>query len=157
MSAGASIQDLVRSISLNTSDDAFAPALTPQQWEILGNYMQPFELLAGQALIERGALDQTLFFVESGALSVHVMNKAGQVRMIILNPGAVVGEGAFFSHLPRVATAAATGACRMWRMSAIRFLEMAQRQPGLTLEFTLALGAVIARRMANRSRRVAVT
>ena len=91
MSAGASIQDLVRSISLNTSDDAFAPTLTPQQWEILGNYMQPFELLAGQALIEPGALDQTLFFVESGALSVHVMNKAGQVRMIILNPGAVVG------------------------------------------------------------------
>ena len=45
----------------------------------------------------------------------------------------------------------------MWRMSAIRFLKMAQRQPGLTLEFTLALDAVIARRMANRSRRVAVT
>ena len=45
----------------------------------------------------------------------------------------------------------------MWRTSAVRLLEMAQRQPGLTLEFTLALGAVIARRMVNRSRRVAVT
>ena len=73
MSAGTSIQDVVLSLLLNTSDDAFAPTFTFLQREILRNYMQPFELAAD-----------------------------------------------------------------------------------LTLEFTLALGAVIARRMANRSRRVAV-
>jgi len=157
MSEGSTIQNLVRSVTQNTSDDAFAPSLSPQQWEILGNYMQPFELAAGEPLIDKGALDRTLFFVESGALGVHVMNSAGQVRMIILNPGAVVGEGAFFSRLPRTATVAATAACRMWRMTAIRFLEMTQRQPDLALEFTLALGAVIAKRMANRPKRVAVT
>jgi len=141
----------------NTSYDAFAPALNPQQWELLGSYMQVFDLAAGQGLIDQGAQDRTIFFIESGALSVHVMGSNNQLQLAILNPGSVVGEGAFFSRLPRSANVVATGACRIWRLTPIRFAEMANRQPAVALELTLALGAVIARRMVNKLKRVAVT
>jgi len=141
----------------NTSYDAFAPALNAQQWELLGTYMQAFDLTAGQPLIDQGAQDRTIFFIESGALSVHMMSSSGQLQLAILNPGSVVGEGAFFSRLPRSANVVATGACRIWRLTPIRFAEMANRQPALALEVVMALGAVIAKRMVNKPKRVAVT
>ena len=153
----SSIQDLCRAIAQNTSYYAFAPAFNAQQWEMLASYLQPFDLAAGQVLIDQGANDRTLFFIESGALSVHLIGDKGQMRLAILNPGSVVGEGSFFSRLPRSANVVATGAARVWRLTPIRFSEMSNRQPNLALEMALALGAVIAKRMVNRPKRVAVT
>jgi CRP-like cAMP-binding protein len=153
----ANIQDLCRAIAQNTSYDAFAPALTAQQWETVASYLQPIDLVAGQVLIDQGANDRTLFFIERGALSVHLIGDKGQMQLAILNPGSVVGEGAFFSRLPRSANVIATGAARIWRLTAVRFTELANRQPGLALELTLGLGAVIAKRMTTKPKRVAVT
>ncbi|GAA4342855.1 hypothetical protein GCM10023165_24820 [Variovorax defluvii] len=152
-----SIQELCRAVAQNTSYDAFAPAFNAQQWETLGSYLQAFDLSAGQVLIDQGAHDRTLFFIERGALSVHMLGSQGQMRLAILNPGSVVGEGAFFSRLPRSANVVATGAARVWRLTAIRFAEMSNRQPSLALELSMALGAVIAKRMVNKPKRVAVT
>ncbi|MBU1358673.1 MAG: cyclic nucleotide-binding domain-containing protein [Gammaproteobacteria bacterium] len=153
----SNIHDLSRAVTQNTSYDAFAPAFNAQQWETFAGYLQRFELAAGQVLIDQGANDRTVFFVESGALSVHVIGEKGEMRLAILNPGSVVGEGAFFSRLPRSANVVATGAARVWRLTAIRFAEMSNRQPNLAVDLTMALGAVIARRMVNKPKRVAVT
>jgi CRP/FNR family cyclic AMP-dependent transcriptional regulator len=153
----SSIQDLCRAVAQNTSHDAFVPAFNAQQWETLASYLQPYDLNAGQVLIDQGANDRTLFFIERGALSVHLIGSQGQMRLAILNPGSVVGEGSFFSRLPRSANVVATGAARVWRLTAIRFAELSNRQPALALELTMALGAVIAKRMVNKPKRVAVT
>jgi len=153
----STILDLCRAISQNTSYDAFAPSLTAQQWEMLATYLQPLPLPPGQILIDQGSQDRTVFFIESGTLSVHVIAPSGQMQLAILSAGSVVGEGAFFSRLPRSANVIATGPARIWRLTAPRFAEMANRQPALALEITLALGAVIAKRMVNKPKRVAVT
>lgn len=153
----ASIQELCRAITQNTSYDAFSPALNPTQWEVLAGYLQPVDLAAGQVLIDQGAHDRTVFFIENGALSVHLIGDKGQMQLAILNPGSVVGEGAFFSRAPRSANVVATGPARVWRLSPIRFSELSNRQPNLALELVLALGSVIARRMVNKPKRVAVT
>ena len=153
----STIQDLCRAVSQNTSYDAFAPALTPPQWELLASYLQVSDLAVGQVLIDQNTHDRTLFFIESGALSVHLIGDKGQMQLAILNPGSVVGEGSFFSRLPRSANVVATGPARVWRLTASRFSEMSNRQPGLALELVLALGAVIAKRMVNKPKRVAVT
>ena len=151
------IQELCRAITQNTSYDAFAPVFTAQQWELLTGYLQPIDLAVGQVLIDQGAQDRSVFFIESGALSVHLFGDKGQMQLAILNSGSVVGEGAFFSRLPRSANVVATGASRVWRMTPIRFAEMSNRQPNLALELVMALGAVIAKRMVNKPKRVAVT
>ena len=156
-SSGHAVQALCRAIAQNTSYDAFAPNYGAQQWELVASYLQPYDLTAGQVLIDQGAHDRTLFFIESGALSVHLIAENGQMQLAILNPGSVVGEGSFFSRLPRSANVVSTGTSRVWRLTPIRFAEMANRQPALALELTLALGGVIARRMVNRPKRVAVT
>ncbi len=151
------IQELCRAIAQNTSYDAFAPQFTPAQWELLVGYLQPMDLPPGQVLIDQGAHDRTVFFIESGTLSVHLIGDQGQMQLAILNQGSVVGEGSFFSRLPRSANVVATGPARVWRMTPIRFAEMTNRQPNLALELVMALGAVISKRMVNRPKRVAVT
>ena len=137
--------------------DALRCQFSTQQWEMLASYMQPFALQQGQSLIEQGVADQTLYFIEIGTLSVHYLDEKGRIRMAMVAAGSVVGEGAFFSHQPRSASVQAANACKLWCLTALRFKELANRNSPIALELTLALGAVLAKRMSNRPKRVAVT
>jgi CRP/FNR family cyclic AMP-dependent transcriptional regulator len=152
-----SIQNLSRAIAENNSSDAFALTLNVQQWETLAGYLQPIATGVGDVLIEQGTHDRSVYFLESGAISVHRVSSKEQMKLAVLMPGSAVGEGSFFSREPHSANVVVTGAGRVWRLTAVRFLEMSNRQPNLALEFSLGLGAVIAKRMAHRSKRVAVT
>ncbi|MGJ7502470.1 Crp/Fnr family transcriptional regulator [Variovorax sp. ZT5P49] len=152
-----SIQNLSRAIAENMNIDAFALTFNVQQWETLAGYLQPIDTGVGDVLIEQGTPDRSVFFVESGAISVHRVSSKEQMKLAVLTPGSVVGEGSFFSRQPHSANVVITGAGRVWRLTAIRFAEMSNRQPNMALEIAMALGAVIAKRMAHRSKRVAVT
>lgn len=153
----ADIQSLARAIAHSPAVDALRCQFTASQWETLSGYLQAFVLKGGQVLIEQGAQDRTLYFVESGGLSAHYQDDKGRVRMALVGAGSVVGEGAFFSHQPRSATVQASGPSRLWCLTSMRFLELAHRHSPLALELTIGLGAVMAKRLYNRPRRVAVT
>lgn len=72
-------------------------------------------------------------FIETGSLSVHYEDDAGRVRLAILGAGSAVGEGGFFSHLPRSATVQAVSACKLWRLTPMKFAELSNRQPVIAL------------------------
>jgi CRP/FNR family cyclic AMP-dependent transcriptional regulator len=151
------IHGLAQAIEYCHASDALSCKFSLSQWEVLASYMQPFELQSGKVLIEQGATDRILYFIESGTLSVHYQDEKSRVRMALVGSGSVVGEGAFFSNQPRSATVQASGDCKLWCLAPIRFLELANRHSSLALELTLAMGAVMARRLYIRPRRVAVT
>ncbi|MES2414454.1 MAG: cyclic nucleotide-binding domain-containing protein [Pseudomonadota bacterium] len=151
------IQGLAQAIAHSNASDALRCQFSPQNWDVLASYMQPFALASGQVLIENGSVDRTIYFVESGTLSVHYQDEKARVRMALVGPGTVIGEGAFFSHQARSATVQASGPCKLWCLTAIRFLELANRQSALALELTMAMGGVMAKRLYNRPKRVAVT
>ncbi|MDB5891560.1 MAG: cyclic nucleotide-binding protein [Polaromonas sp.] len=98
----ADLQALSQAIALSHVSDGLRCQCNKSLWE-LGGYLQSLALRNGQVLIERGALDRTIYFVESGTLSVHYEDEKGPVRMALFNAGSVLGEGAFFSHRPRSA------------------------------------------------------
>jgi len=114
-------------------------------------------LRSGQVLIEQGAADRTLYLIESGTLSVHYKDEKSRIRMALVGAGSVLGEGSFFSHQPRTASVQASGECMLWCLTPMRFLELANRHSGLALDLTLAVGAVMARRLYIRPKRVAIT
>lgn len=151
------INGLIQAIAHNHSTDRLNLALTPVQWDIVASYLQPFSLAQGQILIEQGSLDRTLYLLEAGTLSVHYEDEKGRVRLAIVGPGSAVGEGSFFSHLPRTATVQAASVAKVWCMTPLRFTELANRQPVLALEIAMGLGTVLARRLVNKPKRVAVT
>jgi CRP-like cAMP-binding protein len=151
------VQGLIQAINRNEAGDAFQPALTASQWELLGTYLQPFAMSTGQVLIEQNAQDRTVYLIESGTLTVHYEDEKGRLRLAQVGPGSAVGEGAFFSRQPRNATVQAGSACKVWSLTPIRFTELSNRQPGMALEVAMALGSLVSRRLSNRPKRVAVT
>ncbi|WP_198970723.1 Crp/Fnr family transcriptional regulator [Xylophilus sp. ASV27] len=154
--SGALLQGLVDAIALAQGEDVLIDKLSRAQWQTLAPYLQYCHLAQGQTLFAEGSDDRTLYFVEQGTLSVHAQDQAGRLRLAMVGAGSLLGEGAFFSHQPRRATAQAGSACRLWSLSPVRFTELTHRQPEIAIGLLLAAGAVLARRLANRRRRVAV-
>ncbi len=151
------VHALAAAINHSPASDALRCQFSPAQWETLAGYLQSFTVAGGQVVIEQAAQDRSLYFIESGSLSVHYQDDKSRVRMAMVGAGSVVGEGAFFSHQPRCATVQASGPTRLWCLTPMRFLELANRHAPLALELTIALGGVMAKRLYNRAKRVAVT
>jgi len=143
--------------SATASDEGLDNVLSPEQWEALAPYLLPVSLPAGQVLFRQGEPDRTLYLIESGTLSVHSEDEKARLRLAIVGPGSIVGEGGFFSHRPRSATVQAGAPCVLWSLTAMRFAELSNRQPAAALQLAMAAGAVLARRLANRRRRIAAT
>lgn len=148
---------LLSAIAQADADDSMSNPLTPAQWDTVSAYLQPYAVPAGHVLFSQGATDRTLYLVESGSLSVHYQDEKERLRLAIVGPGSVVGEGAFFSMRPRSATVQASAPTRLWTLTALRFTELTNRQPAIALGLAMAAGAVLAKRLGNRRRRVAVT
>jgi CRP/FNR family transcriptional regulator, cyclic AMP receptor protein len=151
------VHGLIHAVNSNQTNDSFKPSLSPLQWELLGSYMQPFALMNGQVLIEQNAQDRTLYIVETGSLTVHYEDGKGRVRLAVVGAGSAVGEGAFFTRLPRNATVQAAAGCKIWCLTPIRFTELSNRHPNVALEVAMALGSLVSRRLVNKPKRVAVT
>lgn len=151
------IQGLAQAINHCTASDALRCQFSLPHWEILAAHLQAFSLTSGQLLIDQGANDRTLYFIEHGNLSVHYEDSKSRVRMALVGAGTVVGEGSFFSHQPRSASVHASNPSRLWSLTSLRFAELASRHAPIALELTLAVGSVMARRLSIRPRRVAVT
>ena len=151
------IHDLALSMRNSHALDALPLNLSEPQWNLLGDHLQPVALKEGQLLIEQGIKDRTVYFVESGSLTVHVDAEKNRARLAVVGAGSILGEGAFFSHLPRSATVSAGNASRLWCLTPLRFRELSARHPVIALELSMAMAAVMARRSYHQLKRVAVT
>lgn len=151
------IKALLEAVTNNPNDPTLSHMLTQAQWAVLSGYMQSSMLAPGQVLITQGAEDRTLYFVESGMLTVHFEDAAGKIRLAAVGAGSVVGEGGFFSYMARSATVQAGSACKLWALTPMRFSELSNRHPNVALALAMALGAIMAKRVVSNRRRIAVT
>ena len=155
--AKPNIEALLQAVASHPNDPTLSQLLTPAQWAVLGTYMQTSTLAPGQILLSQGAADRSLYFVESGMLTVHFEDAGGKIRLASVGAGSVVGEGGFFSHMTRSATVQAAGACKLWSLTPMRFSELSNRQPQVALALAMTLGAIMAKRLISNRRSIAVT
>lgn len=151
------VSALVAAIARGAEDGTLAHFLEPYRWSVLAPYVKPLKLERGHLLIAQGDHDRKLFFVESGNLKVDMKTPGGLVHLAILGPGAVVGEGSFFSHASRNASVSVYSDCKLWELDPARFSDLSHEHPGVALALTLALGAVMSVRMSDLTRRLAIT
>jgi CRP-like cAMP-binding protein len=151
------LSKLLEAVGANKSDDTLGRFMPAAAWNTLAGYLSLEKVERGHVLISQGALDRTLYFVESGVLRVHYGSRNGELQIALLGPGAVVGEGAFFSQIPRNATVQATQASTLWALTPERFDTLSRKDPVTALAVSLALGAVLSTRMLDVSRKIAVT
>jgi CRP/FNR family cyclic AMP-dependent transcriptional regulator len=148
---------LVAAVQANKSDDTLARFLQPDAWEVMAAYLSQEKVERGHILISQGALDRTLYFLESGVLRVHRGHSNSQLQLAVLGPGSVVGEGSFFSEIERNATVQATQPSVLWTLSPAKFADMSKHHPTTALALSMALGAVLSTRMLDVARRITVT
>jgi CRP-like cAMP-binding protein len=151
------VNGLITAIARNTEDGVLARHLGAQSWYIVADYLHPRQFERGHMLIAQGATDRNLYFLETGNLKVDVKTDKGLLQLAILGPGTVVGEGSFFSHLPRNASVLAYTGCKVWEMSPADFEALGKKHPTVALSLSMALGAIVASRMVDVSKRIAVT
>lgn len=148
---------LVAAVARNTEPGGVNKFLDPYRWKVLADFVHPSTHARGELLIAQGDLDRKLYFVESGDLKVDMHTDKGLVHLAILGPGTVVGEGGFFSHLARSASVSAYGDCKIWTMAPTDFDQLSRQHPQVALALSMALGAVLATRMLDLSKRFVVT
>ena len=149
------IHALVLAVDSLGTEDAFKPRLSVEQWRTVQAYLTRHEIRSGELLAKQDDLDRTVFFLEAGSLQVFRTAAAmapnapapARTRIAILRPGAIVGEGGLFGHLPRLAHVEAMSSCTVWALIPTRWDELCLRQSALALEVLRAAGAVYAARM----------
>lgn len=151
------IHSLARAISDCQASDALPCQFNELQWNALGTYLKPFPLVSGQVLIEQGSHDYTVYFVESGTLNAHYEDEKERTHIARVGPGTVLGEGSFFSQQPRRATVQAASSCKLWYLTTLRFRDLSSRYGPIALHLSLAMAAVMAKRLAIGPKRAAVT
>lgn len=151
------ILQLAQAMQISNALDAVPMNLPEAKWRDLAEYLQPVHLPQGQVLMEQGVRDRTVYFVEAGSLLVYDQEGQERVHLAVVGAGSLLGEGAFFSHLSRSATVSAGSDCRLWCLTPLRFRELSSRHPDIALELAVSMAAVLARRMYNKPKRVAVT
>jgi CRP-like cAMP-binding protein len=150
------VAGLVTAIARNTDPGGLGKTLESYRWKVLGDYVQPATHKRGELLIGQGELDRRLFFVESGDLKVNMQSDKGSVHLAIVGPGSVVGEGCFFSHMARLASVSAYSDCKVWVMSPADVERLSRANANVALALCMALGTVMATRMLDLGKRLAV-
>jgi CRP-like cAMP-binding protein len=150
------VTGLVAAIARNTEVGGLAKTLEPYLWKVLAAYVHPATHVRGELVIGQGDLDRKLYFVESGDLKVDMHSEKGIVHLAIVGPGSVVGEGSFFSHLARSASVSAYSDCKVWTMTPADFESLSRGHASVALALSMALGKVLATRMLDMSKRLAV-
>lgn len=151
------LSGLLEAVRTNPHDDTLARFMDEADWIVIAPYLYSQTIGRGHILTARGALDRTLYFVESGTLVVHYANADKSVVIANIHPGAVVGEGAFFAQIERNATVQAASAAKVWALTPAKFEKLRKRETLTALKLAMALGAVVSSRMLDVTRRVAVT
>jgi CRP/FNR family cyclic AMP-dependent transcriptional regulator len=154
----ADISNLVAAIGANAVDDTLARFVPASAWATIAPYLRVENVQRGHILTARGALDRTLFFVESGRLVVHYTTEDGKQHTVAeVGPGAVVGEGAFFTHIERNATVQAKMPCAVWSLTPAAFARLSKDHVDVALALAMALGATVSTRMLDITKRATIT
>lgn len=144
-------EELVRAVQSLNDDDAFRVRLDAQQWRTLSGYLTPHELPRGAQLLREGEVDRSLYLLGQGSLQMFRRDAPpGVPRVVMLRPGAVVGEGGLFSAAPQMASVEAMTPVSVWALRLPRFEELCSRTPALALEVLRGAGGVLAARARSQ-------
>lgn len=123
------------------------PDLGEREWATLLSYTQRRRYVAGDLVIRAGDQERALYVVAAGTLEL--ADGGGRRRRVTAtyDPGAVIGEVAFFDGSPRSAGVRAVTECELVRLSLESFEVMAAREPVLARRLLFDLGRILAARL----------
>jgi small-conductance mechanosensitive channel/CRP-like cAMP-binding protein len=112
--------------------------------KLLAAKMGKKEYAAGDLVLERGALSQTLSIIQSGALAVYNLREGREHELLRLAPGDYFGEGGFLLGEPQSTAMRAITHAVVFEIHADDLCPILKERPSLSKE----LGEALARRRA---------
>ena len=107
----------------------------PIRIEAAARRLVPVDVVAGQPVIEQGAVADRFYVIDSGTYAVTQRTADGSsVELRTLGPGEVFGEIGLLSAIPRTATVTAASAGRLFALDRDGFLGLVDAGPGLTTQ-----------------------
>jgi len=127
-----------------------APARMPPG---LRSHLERVELPEGTVLIRQDEQPDDVFVLESGRLSVEVTTPEGtRMRLRTIRPGAVVGEIALYSGVPRTADVVAETPSVVLRLSEASIEQMEASNPELAAALHRWLAETLAERLDSTAK-----
>lgn len=125
-------------------DETLAEALRP--------YLERLDFAAGQVLFRKGDPSDDLYFLEAGRLDVIAGPDGAENNLRRLEPGAVIGELAFYSASGRTASIRAADAAVVWRLSGAATRRILDENPTLAAAFHKAMAEMLTTRVQANTR-----
>lgn len=131
-------------VTAEAGDDeaVLLPDLDEVGWERLIAHTQARRFAQGEAVLEAGARDRSLYIVADGVLEVD-----GPGGTVTLRSGAVIGELSFFDGRPHDHAVRARTDVDLLVLSQEAFEVLAAREPALARAVLLDLGRILALRL----------
>lgn len=133
------------------------PFLSEEVWDTLQGYLQLVSLACGAELFACGVPADSVYFLQSGRLGVQAeIGFEGRTQVIaLLDPGAIIGEGAFAFSRTRTVAVRALEESTLFRLPASSFRQIEEREPALVVPLYKALLATSVLRLQAASARLA--
>jgi SulP family sulfate permease len=112
--------------------------------------LQRTEVRSGEYVFRQGDASDSMFFVESGMLTVELEIPGGKtVRLKKLGPGSIFGEMGIYTHSERSASVRANEQSVVQRLSKKRLAVLKEKLPQLATSLDRFLVTLLARRVAD--------
>jgi CRP-like cAMP-binding protein len=131
-------------------------SLKRKEIEIVSNYVQRLELIAGEILFNQWDKAESVYFVEQGALAV--LTKCGPDKyqeIAILGRGRSIGEMSLIDNFPRTATVRSKAETVLVLLTRNAFEEMMEVHHELGIKIIKGLARLLARNLRKTSSRLA--
>lgn len=140
-----------------STDGLFLPNWRHEDWCKLIVLMRPRTVRAGEFVVNRNAVDRSLYFVLSGEYEVGITQMAGLATRSIatIGAGSVIGDQSFFDGLPRSANVWAASAGELLELKFRDYQQFAHAEATLAVDLLFALGRVLSRRLRSTTLRAA--
>lgn len=137
-------------------DALLLPQWTADQWQKLLAHTVPHRFQALDVVVQRDAVDRTLYLVAAGALEVGVTHVDGvsMTSLARINAGSILGEQSFFDGQPRSANVWAVTDGTLLLLGFEDFTRFGEAEPGLARDFLFAMARVLSIRLRNTSFRL---
>ena len=133
------------------NDNLLLPDWRSDDWARLIALTNRRTVRIGEFVINRNAMDRSLYFVVSGDYEVGIMQVgAAAIRPIAtIGPGSVIGDQSFFDGQPRSANVWAASAGELLILEFDAYRRFAGAAPALAVDLLFALGRVLSMRLRS--------
>lgn len=97
--------------------------------------MEKITVPAGHVLIEQGTIDDSLYFLEAGEITIWLQLQNKETRLAKSGAGTIIGEMGFYAKEPRSATVKTETPCVLYVLTEKNLQELEQSDPQMAVNF----------------------